>query len=211
LPVGPSGVKDYRTTLERMSVAAIILAAGASHRLGQPKQLLEFRGEPLLERAIRIATESGVSSVFTVLGANFEVICASLDFKDAILVANDQWQKGMATSIHAGLRAMEAAAPHATGVLLMSCDQPLLTADHLRTLIGAFEAQPPPAIVCSSYGGVHGVPAIFPREIVPRLRALRGDKGARAILAQPPCSLIAREFPGGAIDIDLPADLAHLK
>lgn len=194
-----------------MSVAAIILAAGASRRLGQPKQLLEYHGEPLLARAIRIAKECGASRVFTVLGANVEIICASMQFGDATLVVNDHWQMGMATSIHAGLRAMDAADPHVTGALLMSCDQPLLTADLLRTLIGAFEAQASPAIVCSSYGDVRGVPAIFPRGVFPQLRALRGDKGARALLANPPCCLIAQEFPGGEIDIDLPADLAHLE
>lgn len=194
-----------------MSVAAIILAAGASRRLGQPKQLLEHHGEPLLARSIRIATESGASPVFTVLGANFEMICASMQFGDAILVINDQWQKGMATSIHAGLRAMDAAAPHVAGALLMSCDQPLLTGGHLRTLISTFEAQASPAIVCSSYGNVHGVPAVFPRDVFSQLRALRGDKGARAILAAQASSLIALEFPGGEIDIDLPTDLAHLE
>ncbi len=194
-----------------MSVAAIILAAGASRRLGQPKQLLEYEGETLLARAIRIATEGGASPVFSVLGANFEIICASMKFGDAILVINDQWEKGMATSIHAGLRAMGAAVPDATGVLLMSCDQPLLTTAHLQSLIGAFEAQSSPAIVCSSYGGVRGVPAVFPRDAFPQLNALKGDRGARALLAQPPCSVIVQEFPGGEIDIDLPSDLAHLE
>ena len=194
-----------------MSVAAIILAAGASRRLGQPKQLLEYLDEPLLGRAVRIAKEGGASQVFTVLGANFEKICASMQFGSSILVINDQWQKGMATSIHAGLRAMDAAAPQVAGALLMSCDQPLLTAGHLRTLISAFETQGSPAIVCSSYGNVYGVPAVFPRGVFSQLRALRGDKGARTLLASPTCSLIAQEFPGGEIDIDLPADLAHLE
>ena len=194
-----------------MSVAAIILAAGASRRLGQPKQLLEYLGEPLLGRAVRIAKEGGASQVFTVLGANFEKICASMHFGDAIMVINDQWQKGMATSIRAGLRAMDAAAPQVAGALLMSCDQPLLTAGHLRALISTFEAQASPTIVCSSYGNVHGVPAVFPRDVFPQLSALKGDKGARTLLDSPTCSPVALEFPGGEIDIDLPADLAHLE
>ena len=194
-----------------MSVSAIILAAGASRRLGQPKQLLEFHGEFLLERAIRLATEAGASPVVTVLGANFEIICASMEIDPAMLVLNDCWQQGIASSIHAGLRAMDAAAPQASGALIMSCDQPRLTADHLRTLINTFSVQSQPAIVCSSYAGVNGVPAVFPRTVFPGLRTLQGDKGARTLIAKPPCSLIAVELPGGEIDIDLPADLANLE
>jgi molybdenum cofactor cytidylyltransferase len=194
-----------------MSVAAIILAAGASKRLGEPKQLLKYHGERLLARADRIATESGASPVFIVLGANVEIVCASVQFRDANLVINDQWHLGMATSIRAGLCAMDVAVPRSLGVLLMSCDQPLLTANHLRTLIRTFKAQTGPGIVCSSYGGVNGIPAIFPRHVYPQLEALEGDQGARALLLSPPCPLIAEEFPGGEIDIDFPEDLIHLK
>jgi molybdenum cofactor cytidylyltransferase len=193
-----------------MSVAAIILAAGASSRLGQPKQLVEYRGEALLARAIRIALESGAVPVFNVLGANAELICASIPLGGSILVINDQWQEGMSTSIQAGLRALDAASPASIGALLMTCDQPLLTADHLRTLISDFEAHSLPTIVGSFYGGSIGVPAIFPREVFSHLLALKGDKGARALLAQPPCRLVARDFPGGEVDIDTPDDLSHL-
>jgi CTP:molybdopterin cytidylyltransferase MocA len=193
-----------------MSVAAIILAAGASTRLGQPKQLLKFHGESLLQRAIRIAAESGASPVFVVLGANAEVISASIQLGNSIPVINDNWRSGMASSIHAGLGAMDAATLDSTGALLMGCDQPLLTADHLRFLLATFEAQASPAIVCSGYGGIRAVPAVFPPEVFPQLRDLHGDKGARALLAQPPCPVITQEFPGGEIDIDLPGDLNHL-
>ena len=193
-----------------MSVDALILAAGGSRRLGRPKQLLVFQGEILLERAIRLATEAGAVRVFAVLGACFEVISASVRFSGAIPVINDQWQQGIASSIAAGLHAADSFGPKPSGVLVMSCDQPRLTADHLRTLIDVFNAQTEPAIIASAYAGVHGVPAIFPRAVFPHLMSLSGDKGARALLAKPPCALIAREFPGGEIDIDLPADLAHL-
>lgn len=194
-----------------MSVAAIILAAGASSRLGQPKQLLKVHGEFLIDRAIRIAVECGAEPVFNVFGANFEVICASMRPSKSISVINEQWQQGMATSIHAGLRAMEAAVPHATGALLMGCDQPRLSAEHLRTLLATFETRDLPAIVCSSYGGIRGAPAVFPPTVFSQLRALRGDKGARSLLAQAPCPVIAKEFPGGETDIDLPSDLTYLE
>jgi molybdenum cofactor cytidylyltransferase len=95
--------------------------------------------------------------------------------------------------------------------LILSCDQPRLTAGHLRALIDTFAAQTDPSIVASAYAGVHGVPAVFPRLVFPDLLALRGDKGARALLVQPPCPLIALPFPGGEVDVDEPADLAGIE
>jgi len=193
------------------SVAGIVLAAGASLRLGQPKQLLMLAGETLLARSIRLAGEAGASPLLTVLGANFEVICASVALDQAIPVINDEWQQGIATTIHAGLNALDGVAPNATGALILSCDQPRLTAAHLRNLIEAFAAQPEPSIAASAYAGVLGIPAVFPRSAFPNLRALQGDKGARALLLEPPCPLIAVPFPGGEIDIDMPADLSQLE
>jgi len=193
------------------SLAAIVLAAGASRRLGQPKQLLMHGGETLLARAIRLAGEAGAARVFTVLGANFEIICASVTLDQTILVINDKWQQGISTSIHAGLKALDVVDPSAAGALILSCDQPRLTATHLRELIEAFAAQTEPPIVASAYAGVVGIPAVFPRLVFPHLIALRGDQGARAILAQPPCPLIAVPFPGGEVDIDQPEDLAQLE
>jgi CTP:molybdopterin cytidylyltransferase MocA len=194
------------------SVAAIVLAAGASRRLGQPKQLLMHGGETLLGRAIRLANEAGAAPTLTVLGANREVIHASIDLSSiSIPVINDQWEKGISTSIHAGLKALDKAAPNAQGVLILSCDQPRLPADHLRTLIQTFVVQLEPSIVASAYMGVNGIPAVFPRMTFPHLLALRGDRGARAMLVEPPCPLIAIPFPGGEVDIDRPEDLEQLE
>jgi molybdenum cofactor cytidylyltransferase len=194
-----------------MSAAAIILAAGASRRLGRPKQLLEYCGETLLERAIRLAHESGASPVLAVLGAHFEVIRASISLDETVLVQNQLWEQGIANSIHAGLRALDASAPHSSGALLMSCDQPRLTSKHLRLLLDAFDAQGASTIAASAYAGILGVPAVFPRSLFTELLALRGDKGARVLLAHPTCGVVTVEFTGGEVDIDLPADLAHLQ
>lgn len=194
-----------------MSVAAVILAAGASRRLGQPKQLLVLRGETLLERAARLAAEAGAAPVVTVLGAYFVEISVAIPQRDSIRVLNDRWEQGIASSIRAGLHALTAIAPKAEGALLLTCDQPRLTAEHLRALVEAFQAQPQPAIVASSYAGATGIPAIFPRSIFPHLAKLRGDQGARKLLLEPPCPLIQIELPGGEVDIDSPADLAQLE
>jgi molybdenum cofactor cytidylyltransferase len=194
-----------------MSVAAIILAAGASRRLGQPKQLLKYRGETLLERALRLAGEAGAAPVLVVLGAQFETIRATVSFNDAITVYNEQWQQGLSSTIHAGIRALAEHAPHATGALLMGCDQPRLTASHLRALLVSFAVQTTPSIVFSSYAGARGIPAVFPRGVFDHLQALEGDRGARSLLAQPVCPVIELPFDGGEVDIDQAADLAHLE
>jgi molybdenum cofactor cytidylyltransferase len=200
-----------RDTLELMSVAAIVLAAGASRRLGQPKQLLMLGGETLLGRALRLATEAGAAPVFSVLGANHEVILSTIQSENTIVVVNRNWVLGLATSIQAGLQAVESTTPNIAGVLVMTCDQPRLNADHLRLLIKAFEAKSAPTIVASSYDDARGTPAVFPRNSFPRLLALRGDRGARAVIARPPCPVISLSFMGGEIDIDLPTDLAQLE
>jgi len=195
-----------------VSVGAIVLAAGASRRLGRPKQLLKYNGETLLERAVRLAGESGAAPVLTVLGANYTTIRASVDVtRNSIPVINDQWESGMASSIHAGLKTLDDVAPWARGVLILTCDQPRLSSDHLRALIEAFVREGENAIVASTYAGAVGIPAVFPRVAFPELRALRGDKGARALLMKPPCPVVGLPFAGGEVDIDKPEDLAQLE
>ncbi len=192
-------------------IAAIVLAAGASRRLGQPKQLLVHGGETLLARAIRLASEAGATPVLAVLGANFEIVCASMALDPAIPVINERWPQGISTSIHAGLKALDVVARNAAGALILNCDQLRLTADHLRVLIQTFTAQSEASIVASAYAGVQGAPAVFPRCAFPFLRALGGDKGARALLLDPPCPLLAVPFLGGEVDIDEPEDLTRLQ
>ena len=193
-----------------MSIVAIILAAGGSRRLGQPKQLLNCEGETLLNRAIRLAFDAGASPVLAVLGSEFEHILKSICAPGVIPVRNDQWRQGMGRSIAVGMRALSVCAPETDGVLLMGCDQPRLTADHLRSLIDAFVSHGGPAIAASSYACVRAIPAIFPHETFGKLRALSEDKGARSIIEQAPLPVVAVEFAGGEVDIDAPEDLAQL-
>ncbi len=193
-----------------MTVAAIILAAGESRRLGQPKQLLEYQGETLLNRAIRIAIEAGATPVLVVLGAHAQVVRASIQSRSAVAVHNDRWRQGMGSSVQIGMRALGVCAPDVEGVVLMGCDQPRLSTDHLRSLISAFASQGSPGIVGSSYAGIHGVPALFPREAFADLRALRGEKGARSVIERAGFPVFPVEFEGGEVDIDKPEDLAKL-
>jgi CTP:molybdopterin cytidylyltransferase MocA len=190
------------------SVAAVVLAAGASRRLGQPKQLLMLDGETLLARSVRLAREAGAAHVIVVVGAQAESIGAVVPAASATMVTNEDWEQGIASSIHAGVKALDAAS---NGALILACDQPRLTAGHLRGLIEIFAAQSAPTIVASTYAGVLGIPAVFPREVFPQLLALSGDKGARSLLMHPPCPLNAVPFDGGELDIDEPDDLTQIQ
>lgn len=192
------------------SLPAIVLAAGASRRLGQPKQLLTFQGETLLARTIRLAREARSTPVYVVIGAHSEQVSKALENTEGVPVVNQHWTEGIASSIHAGLLALNQDQPDSPGVLILACDQPRLTVAHLRNLIHAFSEQADPSIAASEYSGALGVPAAFPRRIFPDLFALQGDKGARTLLLRPPCPLIQVGFIGGEIDIDRPEDRVHL-
>jgi len=200
-----------------VSIAAIILAAGASRRLGQPKQLVYSHGETLLARTLRIAHLAVAEPIVVVLGAFAQEIRSFVDLRGAHIVENANWEQGIASSLQAGLNFLEdnesAAAP-IRGVLILACDQPRLTPDHLKKLCAAFTnqaaSQQNPAIMASAYADVVGIPAIFPRSLFPNLHALTGDQGARSLLRNSHCPLIQLEFSGGELDIDTPEDLKHL-
>ena len=178
----------------RIVTAAVVLAAGASTRLGEPKQLVMLGGEALLERAARTATAAGCAPVVVMLGAAGEQIAARCDLGDAVTVLNPEWAEGMASSIRAGV----AAVAGATGIVLMTCDQPAVTAEHLRALMASSE------VTASSYAGRRGVPAYFPAASFAALLDLRGDSGARELLR----AAVAIDLPGGELDVDTAADLA---
>lgn len=194
-----------------MSIAAILLAAGASQRLGQPKQLLSLHGETLLARTLRLAREAELNPVVVVLGAYAHDLRAEAERQGASVVVNAAWSAGISTSIGTGLQAIAETAKETQGAMMLVCDQPFLTADHLRTLVAAFLEPPEPKIVASFYAGVRGIPALFPAAAFPELAALRGDKGARNLLRAASFPVVEIPFPAGAIDIDTVDDLKHLQ
>jgi len=169
----------------------VILAAGASTRLGTPKQLAILGGERLLERAARIAREAGCSPVAVVLGAGAERIESECGLSSARIVRNQGWAEGMASSLRVGVAAVMGECDQ---VVVMACDQPAVTADHLRRLMKGCSDAP----VASSYARRLGVPACFPAESFKSLLELQGDAGARELLA----GAAAVELAGGEVDVD---------
>ena len=187
--------------------AAIILAAGASRRLGQPKQALRHAGESLLRRTARLALATGVQPVVVVLGAGAVALRPLLDGLPVTVVDNPAWAEGMGSSIRAGMTAVPVTAP---AVLLLVVDQPGLDQDQLQALLAA-PAATGCSMAASAYGGRLGVPALFTQPHFAALAALDGAAGAQILLRRQPEAVAAIPFPAGAWDIDTPADLDRLQ
>jgi len=190
-------------------IPAIILAAGASRRLGRPKQLVPIMQETLLGRTVRVVKDAGANPILVVLGAYRDEITGGVDLTGVQTIFNPEWEQGIASSIRAGLIAVRQLLPDVAAAMLLVCDQPWLSADHLERLVTAFDERSKPAIVASAYAGVAGIPAIFPASEFAALLNLRGDEGARRLLRAPRCPLITVTFEGGEVDVDTPADLEN--
>jgi len=187
-------------------VAAVILAAGASSRLGQPKQLLRFDGESLLCRTARLASAAGCAPVFVVLGCAAEQVRRELAGLPATALVNENWTEGMGSSLRCGMAAAALHQPPLHAVLLLVCDQPRLTAEHLQTLLDRHVHGKAP-ITASFYGQRDGVPAVFARALFPQLLACSGDRGARDLIRTHAGRIQRLPWPGGELDIDRPEDL----
>ena len=123
---------------DKKKIAAIILAAGGSTRLGEPKQLIEIGGIPLVRRAAMAAIEAGASPIVVVLGAeNHQIIPALEGLPDVRIALNSRWETGLASSLAAGLSAL-GDHPEIDGALIVLADQPFVDAHALKTLVDAF-------------------------------------------------------------------------
>jgi molybdenum cofactor cytidylyltransferase len=182
---------------------AVVLAAGASTRLGQPKQLIEIDGEPLLRRVTRCVLATAPEDCVVVLGHDAERIGTVLDGLDVRVLRIRDADSGMAASLRAGLISLDALC---AGALVVLTDQPALTVDHLEALCVAWRATPERA-VASAYAGVLGVPAVLPRGWFDEILALHGDAGARALLRARRDDVIAVPAPELAVDIDHADDI----
>ena len=194
-------------------VAGVILAAGSSSRLGTPKQLLRYRGETLLHRAVRLALEAGLHPVHVVLGSNACAVSEALaDLRGRVTaVVNDDWQTGMGSSLARGIASLPTATgPEPGAALVLVTDQPRVSHALLAEIAAAFRTGGAP-LVASRYGsGALGVPALFARRYFPELARLTGDRGARALFTRYRDDLVTVAFPEGDLDIDTPAAAASL-
>jgi molybdenum cofactor cytidylyltransferase len=160
--------------------ACVVLAAGASRRLGTPKQLLDLGGRPLLCWALNAAREFAPLHTVLVLGHDEVAIRLACDLRGITVITNDRHAEGMSTSLNAGIEALPAAIESVT---VITGDQPFVSVDHLRSLVTAYVQSGQP-IVATKYADHSGVPLLLSREIWPLIAGLSGDQGARGLLRE---------------------------
>ena len=190
-------------------VAALILAAGAATRMGKLKQLLPYQGKPLVLAAIALARASGFSPVVVVVGAEADAVRAAVAAQPVEIVHNQEWQRGMGSSVVAGVKHLQQSEADSFAVAILLADQPLIRAEHLiemRRLLSHGTA----AVVAALYGETLGVPALFKRKLFGQLASLPPEAGARHLLRNPDVAVTAFSLPEAAVDVDTPEDFEAL-
>lgn len=192
------------------TIAAIILAAGGSIRLGRAKQLLSHEGRTLIRRAVQSAIGAGCAPVIVVLGAELEGLAREIeDLPPAQIAQNPDWERGLGTSIRKGVAELSRLQSAASAVVLMVCDQPFVTSAVIAALITA-HAQTAKPIIASAYARTLGVPALFDCSYFPQLAVLPDERGAKQIISSHLGDVARVPFPQGAIDVDTAADYVRL-
>jgi molybdenum cofactor cytidylyltransferase len=188
-------------------IAAIVLAAGASTRFGAQKLLAPLHGKPVVRWAAERALAAGADETIVVTGADGEAVGAALDGLPLRVVRNPRYAEGMSTSLAAGIAA---AAAGTRAALLALGDQPLVPAAAYAAVLAEHLVRGAP-IVVPVYNGVRGHPVLFDAALFPELAAVRGDQGARDVIARDPARvalvLLALSPP---LDVDEPGALAAL-
>lgn len=202
----PSPIAD---TERKRRVAIVLLAAGASSRVGNEgyhKLLATFDGIPLVRRIAERAAASVADATVVVTGARGEDVADSLKGLDIRLIDNAGYRSGMASSLKAGLSAVGVA--RYDGVLVLLADMPKIETDHIDRLIGIFRASPDPSIVRSVHDGRPGNPVILPQALFEHILALEGDVGARRLIEASECPIVDVEIgEAAAIDVDTKEDI----
>jgi molybdenum cofactor cytidylyltransferase len=186
-------------------VAGIILAAGASSRMGQAKQLLKWQGKTLLQHTIETAQQSALSPLVVVLGARASQIQAHLVNCQAEIILNEKWESGMGSTIAAGLKYALQLRPELEGACFLLTDQPYLRPPIITEMLRQFRRTGAVG-VAARYKDTLGVPALFHQQLFTELLALDGQRGAQPLLRKYAREIESISFPKGAIDMDYPED-----
>ncbi|MDQ6874457.1 MAG: nucleotidyltransferase family protein [Actinomycetota bacterium] len=190
-----------------MRPAGLVLAAGGGVRFGHPKALVEYAGEPLVLRAVRMLAAGGCAPVLAVLGAGAGDVLAAVELPRAVV--NPDWRQGMGSSLARGLAALP---PESAAVVVALADQPLVGSEAVLRLIAAWRAGAVAAV--ATYDGQHRNPVLLARQVWPALSAeLGGDAGAGPWLRAHPelVTPVGCDGTGSPVDIDTPEDLLTLE
>ncbi len=189
-------------------IAGIILAAGRSSRLGQPKQLLPLRGRALLAWALAALAASAVERRYVVLGHDAARVQREVDLSGVQVVLNERYAEGLSSSLRAGLAVL---GPEVEAAVIAVGDQPLLDHATIDALIAAYRDTASP-IVAAAYGNHVGTPMLLARAVWPLAEGIDGDQGARALLrARPEAVTTVAVASTSSADIDTWADYERLR
>lgn len=189
-----------------MNIGTLILAAGSSSRMGRSKQLLEINGEAMLCKCVKIALTANPDNVVVVLGANEKPHREVIEKFPVKIISNHFWKTGMGSSIKTGLNYLLQSGSELEAVIILVCDQPSLSSEHLQRLTDTFTGTQKP-IVASAYANSSGVPVLFGRSFFSNLLLLPDDQGAKKLVQQFPERVELVDFPEGADDLDTEEDL----
>jgi molybdenum cofactor cytidylyltransferase len=196
--------------MDAIDSGIIILAAGGSSRLGQAKQLLQFRGKTLIKTAVETALQTKCPNIVVILGANSEVIRDEINDYPIKIIANNNWQSGMASSIRVGLNSLLTDNANLNSIIIMLGDQPLIKSEQIELLIKRFR-KTKKHIIAAEYKNIVGVPALFSNDLFDELKSLSGDKGARMLIKRHFERVERVAIPEAEFDVDTFEDFQKLK
>ena len=191
-------------------IEILILAAGASRRLGEPKQLIKYGGTSLIRRITGESVKAGIGDVTVVTGYKADEIAREISDLKADVFYNQEWEEGIGASIRNGLEYVLKKQPDTNAILITMVDQPFVNAQHLQKIANAYDPARP-MIIASAYSGTFGVPVLVDNYYFEKLMELKGDEGGKKIFVQYLKDIVEIPFIDGSIDIDHPEDLAKLK
>lgn len=184
-------------------VAALILTAGASRRMGTPKALLPWGHTSVIQHLLEQVRLAEFNDILLVTGAHHDPIQEALEAEEVEISFHPDWELGMGSTISKGIREVENRFTGIEAVLILLVDQPLITRDYLKCMLDAYHNRPD-AIIASDYGEFAGVPALFPKHFWTALKGIPTALGARKLIAsyRKQCQILD---PAGAVaDIDTP-------
>ena len=191
------------------NIGIVILAAGASTRMGKPKQLLRYQEHSLLDHTIKVAIASVCQPVVVVLGAYAQLIQQEISQLPVQIVENLHWTEGMSSSIKVGIQAFSVAPFEINAAIIALCDQPYISVNIINQLVLAYHSTNLPIIACE-YAQTIGVPALFSNRLFCELTTLKDKEGAKQVIKRYAQEVFRISFPEGATDIDTPENYAEL-
>lgn len=187
----------------------VVLAAGSSSRLGQPKQLLSYKNTSLLKNTISQTSQVANPTIIVVTGSNHELIEKEITNPEIKTIYNPDWELGMSSSIIKGLKELLRLNPDIEKIIFAVCDQPYVTTMVFENLIAEHQ-KTEKGIIASAYSETLGTPVLFHKKYFNELLELKGQEGAKKIINKFLNDTTAIPFENGDIDIDTLEDYNRL-